>query len=107
MSRAPSSLKEAPNPWWVAVISGMASYIDAAAILALITPLLLSAPLVMYGILAVLVAVGVLVGWLAFHRAVFNAFTIEGKDLADAQEALFAAGIRPDAPGAAARLDRR
>lgn len=79
----------------------------AAAILALITPLLLGAPLVMYGILTGLVAVGVVVGWLAFHKAVFNAFTIEGKDLADAQEALFAAGMRDDAPAAAARQDHR
>lgn len=79
----------------------------AAALLALVTPLLLDHPEVMYGILTALVAVGVLVGWLAFRRAVFNAFTIEGKDLADAQEALFAAGVRDDAPAAAARQDRR
>ncbi|WIB77700.1 MFS transporter [Curtobacterium sp. MCPF17_002] len=79
----------------------------AAALLALVTPLLLDHPEVMYGILTALVAVGVVVGWLAFHRAVFNAFTIEGKDLADAQEALFAAGLRDDAPAAAARRDRR
>jgi inositol transporter-like SP family MFS transporter len=79
----------------------------AAALLALVTPLLLDHPEVMYGILTALVAVGVLVGWLAFRHAVFNAFTIEGKDLADAQEALFAAGVRDDAPAAAARHDRR
>ncbi|WP_239451947.1 MFS transporter [Frondihabitans sp. PAMC 28766] len=79
----------------------------AAAALALVTPLLLGAPIVMYALLTIVVAIGVVVGWLGFHRARFNAFTIEGKDLADAQEALFAAGLRDDAPAAAARQDNR
>ncbi|WP_235035991.1 MFS transporter [Curtobacterium sp. 18060] len=79
----------------------------AAALLAFVTPLLLDHPEVMYGILTALVAVGVVVGWLGFRHAVFDAFSIEGKDLADAQEALFAAGVRDDAPAAAARRDHR
>lgn len=32
MSTTSTSVRRAPNPWWVGIVSGMASYVDAAAI---------------------------------------------------------------------------
>lgn len=32
MSTTSNSVRRAPNPWWVGIVSGMASYVDAAAI---------------------------------------------------------------------------
>lgn len=71
----------------------------AAGGLALVTPALLTIPLTMYGILAALVAVGLVVGYVAFRKARFNAFTVEEKDLSEAQAELRKAGIlRPAKP---------
>ena len=32
MATATTAVPKAPNPWWVGLVCGMASYIDAAAI---------------------------------------------------------------------------
>ncbi|WP_188192041.1 MFS transporter [Nonomuraea sp. SYSU D8015] len=71
-----------------------------AASVALVTPALLNTPQLMYGVLTVLVAIGLLVGWLAFRKSHFNAFHLEDKDLAEAQQELRAAGVRTEAPAA-------
>jgi inositol transporter-like SP family MFS transporter len=65
----------------------------AAGGLALVTPALLTIPLTMYAILTALVFIGLVVGYLAFRKARFNAFTVEAKDLSEAQEELREQGI--------------
>lgn len=65
----------------------------AAGALALVTPALLTIPLTMYAILTAVVFVGLLVGYLAFRKSRFNAFTVEAKDLEEAREELRQAGI--------------
>ncbi|RKR75973.1 MFS transporter [Frondihabitans australicus] len=65
----------------------------AAGALALVTPSLLTIPLTMYAILTAVVFVGLLVGYLAFRKARFNAFTVEAKDLDEARAELREAGI--------------
>jgi len=38
MSAATTATRRAPNPWWVGLVCGMASYIDAAAIVGPASP---------------------------------------------------------------------
>lgn len=71
----------------------------AAAALALFTPALLATPKLMFALVAVVVAVGGLIGWLGFRRGRFNSFDIEAKDLSSARAELRDAGILAEAPG--------
>ncbi len=63
-----------------------------AAIVALVTPALLGAPQVMYAALAVLVGVGMLIGWAGFHRQRRSMFDVETEDVSDEQSDARAVG---------------
>lgn len=57
-----------------------------AAIVALLTPALLGAPQVMYGVLAALVAIGMGIGWAGFHRPRRSLFEVESEDVGQEPE---------------------
>ena len=103
-----------PRPWWVAVVASMASYLDAAAITAFSTVLVIYAQLLglsdaqvgivagllalgiavgaflggpqyFYGVLAVTSAIGVGTAWLVFRtRDAHDEFAVESRPLEDA-----------------------
>ena len=52
----------------------------SCAILAFVTPVLLDAgPVALYSILSAIVALGMFIGWLCFHRQQRNEFSSEGE----------------------------
>jgi inositol transporter-like SP family MFS transporter len=71
----------------------------AAAGLALFTPALLATPRLMFLLVAIVVAVGGLIGWLGFRKGRFNSFDIEDKDISSARAELREAGLLDEAPG--------
>ena len=71
----------------------------AAAGLALFTPALLATPKLMFLLVAIVVAVGGLIGWLAFRKGRFNSFDVEDKDISSVRAELREAGILDEAPG--------
>ncbi|WOF23756.1 MFS transporter [Microbacterium betulae] len=71
----------------------------AAALLALFTPSLLGTPRLMYGLIALVVAVGCVIGWAGFRGKRINTFDVEQKDIAEARSELRASGVLTDPPG--------
>ncbi|MDO5618518.1 MFS transporter [Kocuria sp.] len=75
-----------------------------AAGAALVTPTLANTPAVLYGVLSAVVAIGLVVGWLAFRNSRFNAFDVEDMDLTEAKQQLYDEGIRKNPPTEATTL---
>jgi inositol transporter-like SP family MFS transporter len=71
----------------------------AAAGLALFTPALLGNPRLMFLLIALVVAVGGLIGWLGFRKGRFNTFDIEDEEISSARAKLREAGLLGEAPG--------
>lgn len=71
----------------------------AAAALALFTPALLATPRLMFFLVAVIVAIGGVIGWLGFRKGRFNSFDIESKEISTVRAELREAGILDEAPG--------
>lgn len=59
-----------------------------AAVAALFTPALMNTPGFAYALIGLVVAIGLLCGWLGFRKSRFNAFADEGLDLAVAEAKL-------------------
>lgn len=55
----------------------------AAAAVALVTPVLMHTPNLAYTLIAVVVAIGLVAGWLGFRHSRFNAFTDETKTVTE------------------------